>query len=149
MLRNYETLLLQFVKSCFGKCGVDLFCMNKMKHISVGFLSAMIVLQSVSLLLVDAGYNVNHSYIASALCVNRNKPQMHCDGKCFLKKELNNQQEKESSQRTIHPNSSITFFCEEISSYHFYHTDRKFFFPNKNSCYSSGFLTNNERPPAC
>ena len=120
-----------------------------MQHVLAVCLSAMIVLQSVSLLLVDAGYNTNHSYIVSALCVNRNKPQMHCDGKCFLKKELSNQQEKESSQRTIHPNSSITFFCEEISSYHFYHNDRNFFFPDKALFYSSGFLTCNERPPGC
>lgn len=113
------------------------------------FLSAMILLQSASLLLVDAGYNVNHSYIASALCVNRDKPQMHCDGKCFLKKELNGQQEKESSQRTLHPNSSVIFFCEEVSSYSYFHNDKKFFLPSPNVSYSPGFLTTNERPPTC
>src|ERR1041385_5930046 len=104
--------------------------MKKLQFILGVVLSAMILLQSASLLLIDAGYNANQSYIAAALCLNRDKPQMHCDGKCFLKKELNNQQEKESSsQRTVHQNISVTFFCEEISAYHFYHNDKKFFLP--------------------
>jgi len=124
--------------------------MKKSQFIVGIFLSAMIMLQSASLLLVNAGYNANHSYIASALCANRDKPQMHCDGKCFLKKELNNQQDKESSsQRTVHQNSSVTFFCEEISAYHFYHNNKKFFLPFQNILYSSGFLSTNERPPTC
>src|ERR1043165_1467651 len=122
--------------------------MKRVQFITGVFLSAMILLQSASLLLIDVGYNANHSYIAAALCVNRDKPQMHCDGKCFLKKELRNQQEKESSsQRTIHQNSSVTFFCEEISVYHFYNNDKNFFLPYQNILYSPGFLSTNERPP--
>src|SRR4029077_2127109 len=117
--------------------------MNKKYLIAAMLLSATIMLQSISLLLVDAGYNANHSYIASALCVNRDKPQMHCDGKCFLKKELNGQQEKESSQRTIHPNSSVTFFCEEVPSYSYFHNDKQFFLPQQKHPYSSGFLATN------
>jgi len=124
--------------------------MKKMQFIPGIFLAAMILLQSASLLLVDAGYNANHSYIAAALCMNRDKPQMHCDGKCFLKKELSKQQEKESSsQRTGHQNSSVTFFCEEISSYHFFNNDKKFLSPFQNIFYSPGFLATKERPPNC
>jgi len=52
------------------------------------FQHALIVLQ----------YQLNKNYIAKNLCVNRNKPQMHCNGKCHLAKELKkaNQQEEKS-----------------------------------------------------
>lgn len=34
-------------------------------------------------------FNCNRTYIAQNLCENRDKPQMKCCGKCYLKKQLN------------------------------------------------------------
>lgn len=36
--------------------------------------------------LVD--YAVNYHYISQELCENRDKPDLHCNGKCYLAKEL-------------------------------------------------------------
>mgnify|MGYP003577714119 CR=1 FL=1 len=33
-------------------------------------------------------YVVNYHYIATELCENKNAPELHCNGKCHLKKEL-------------------------------------------------------------
>jgi len=33
-------------------------------------------------------YAVNYDYISQALCINKNKPDLHCNGKCYLSKEL-------------------------------------------------------------
>ncbi|MCB0276693.1 MAG: hypothetical protein KDI06_17885 [Calditrichaeota bacterium] len=33
-------------------------------------------------------YYLNYDYIATVLCINRDKPALKCDGKCHLKKEL-------------------------------------------------------------
>lgn len=33
-------------------------------------------------------YVFNYNYIAKELCVNKDKPVMHCNGKCHLMKEL-------------------------------------------------------------
>jgi hypothetical protein len=33
-------------------------------------------------------YNINYHYISTVLCENKGKPQMHCNGKCHLNKEL-------------------------------------------------------------
>ncbi|MDQ1804875.1 hypothetical protein ACNFU2_15875 [Chryseobacterium sp. PTM-20240506] len=33
-------------------------------------------------------YAVNYDYIAEVLCVNKNKPELNCNGKCYLSKEL-------------------------------------------------------------
>ena len=35
-----------------------------------------------------AEYAVNYDYIVNTLCVNKNKPELHCNGKCYLGKEL-------------------------------------------------------------
>jgi len=33
-------------------------------------------------------YAMNYHYISKVLCVNRDKPMLHCNGKCHLMKEL-------------------------------------------------------------
>ncbi len=33
-------------------------------------------------------YAMNYDYIVEKLCENKDKPQMHCDGKCYLAKQL-------------------------------------------------------------
>ena len=44
--------------------------------------------QQSSRLLVWIDYTVNQSYIANTLCENKAKPQLRCNGKCYLKKQL-------------------------------------------------------------
>lgn len=43
-------------------------------------------------------YALNKSYIAQVLCVNKGKPKLTCMGKCYLKKQLRQQQKEESKQ---------------------------------------------------
>ena len=45
-------------------------------------------------------YAFNYDYISKVLCVNKNKPEMKCNGKCHLMKELAKASEGEK------PNSS-------------------------------------------
>lgn len=47
---------------------------------------------------VFAGYEMNRGYIATELCVNRDKPEMHCNGRCYLMRKLKQAQEKEQKQ---------------------------------------------------
>ncbi|MBS1771343.1 MAG: hypothetical protein JST82_00695 [Bacteroidetes bacterium] len=37
---------------------------------------------------IIAWYNANKTYVATVLCENRDKPQMKCCGKCYLRKQL-------------------------------------------------------------
>ncbi len=39
-------------------------------------------------------YVVNYDYIVNVLCENRSKPQLECDGKCYLSKQLSKESEK-------------------------------------------------------
>src|SRR3954469_19820506 len=47
-----------------------------------------ILLQTFSQVVVVSQYYANKDFIAKNLCENRARPQMHCDGKCCLKKKL-------------------------------------------------------------
>lgn len=43
-------------------------------------------------------YMVNYEYIANELCENKDKPELKCNGKCHLKKELAKVSEEEKPQ---------------------------------------------------
>lgn len=53
--------------------------------------------QTVAQLGVIGYYEVNKDYIAKNLCENRDKPQMKCCGKCYLKKQLKKVDDTENS----------------------------------------------------
>lgn len=65
------------------------------KLISISLLVAFCVQIFIQSWIVQY-YQLNKEYISEVLCINKNKPAMHCDGKCFLKKELEKQEEQES-----------------------------------------------------
>lgn len=41
-------------------------------------------------------YVANYDYIAKVLCINKSKPDLHCNGKCYLSKELAKTNDSES-----------------------------------------------------
>ncbi|RYD87969.1 MAG: hypothetical protein EOP54_27980 [Sphingobacteriales bacterium] len=67
------------------------------RGIAVFLLLAMIG-ANCSRFFVYAGFEVNRSFIVKELCENRDKPEMKCEGKCFLKKRLAAAEEKEKKQ---------------------------------------------------
>lgn len=48
-------------------------------------------------LFVFAGFEMNQKYIASTLCENRDKPWMHCNGRCYLMKKIKLAEDKEKN----------------------------------------------------
>src|ERR1700760_2511601 len=49
---------------------------------------------------VYAGFELNRHYIATKLCENRNKPWMHCNGKCYFMKKLKQAEDREKSEES-------------------------------------------------
>ena len=47
---------------------------------------------------VYAGFEMNKKQIISTLCENRNRPWLHCNGKCYLLKKLRQSEEREKSE---------------------------------------------------
>lgn len=48
--------------------------------------------------LVCLDYEIRKDYIAKALCVNRNRPELKCNGKCYLAKKLADAQRQQERQ---------------------------------------------------
>ena len=70
------------------------------------FLLIGIVSNCFNQYLLLSSYTLNKSYISSVLCTNLDKPELHCEGKCFLDiklKELEqkNKQAQENLKRII------------------------------------------------
>ncbi|MBX0332736.1 hypothetical protein K3G39_05755 [Pontibacter sp. HSC-14F20] len=47
--------------------------------------------------IVFSSYFANKAYIAAVLCENKDKPQLECEGKCYLKKQLQKADTPESN----------------------------------------------------
>jgi hypothetical protein len=58
-------------------------------------------------------YMVNKDFIAKNLCENRDKPMMHCNGKCHLRKQLAEQQKKEDAPvQSLKEKLELQFFSK-------------------------------------
>lgn len=68
-----------------------------------------------------AYYKVNKEYITRVLCQNRDKPELHCDGKCYLAKKLKEQQQKQDQQTSDRVESipMLQLFASPIASFDF------------------------------
>jgi len=73
-----------------------------------------ILFQTFSQVLIVAEYYANKDYIAKNLCENRDKPKMHCDGKCCLKKKLAKEgKEQAPTSRNQKSEEVVTLFYTE------------------------------------
>ena len=104
--------------------------------VGLGLLILMLVKAWV-IPLVCLDYEVRKDYIAKALCVNRDKPKLNCNGKCYLAKKLaeaEKQQQRQAEQdymasliyQVMDTNNRYTFSAgpvsfetSEILAYHY------------------------------
>jgi len=85
------------------------------------FLVIIILLMLFRPVLPVVDYIINHDYIAKELCINRAKPQMHCNGKCQLMKALAKSSENEkplSGKKSSHTEKEV-LFCESFFDFDF------------------------------
>ena len=64
------------------------------KRITAIVLLIALLTANYSYFFVYAGFELNKKYIATTLCENRDKPQLHCEGKCYFMKKINQASEK-------------------------------------------------------
>jgi len=71
-----------------------------MKVTCVCILLICLVAATFSNWLVIASFNINQTYIAKQLCVNRNIPGSNCNGHCYLSKKLDSQEKPDGTNST-------------------------------------------------
>lgn len=47
--------------------------------------------------LIQANFTINQAYIIDNFCVNTDRPELKCDGKCFLADQFKAQRERQES----------------------------------------------------
>lgn len=101
---------------------------------------------------VYAGFKINQGYIAKTLCVNRSRPWMHCNGRCYFMRKIKAAEENEKKQtEKDNLNRSEVCFFQAATQFDFQqkHTERAVmarFFPYSNS-YSNPYHRSLYRPP--
>ncbi|MGZ3751254.1 MAG: hypothetical protein ACXVB0_23655 [Mucilaginibacter sp.] len=76
---------------------------------------------SFSRFFIYAGFEINKNYIAAKLCENRNKPWLHCNGKCYLMKKIKQADEKQNAaDRETQKNLVQESYCEATPQIKFY-----------------------------
>lgn len=70
-------------------------------------------MQVLNQVFIVANYSINKDYISKVLCENKDKPKMHCNGKCLLKKQLAKEEKKEQSP--VKEKKEIQLFYETNS----------------------------------
>ncbi len=112
-----------------------------------------VMLQTFRQAEVIFGYHLNKSYITENFCVNKTKPEMQCNGKCHLKKELKESEEsasknpvslKQFNELLLACDNSIADFQKPavsvtsiiVTSFDFFYSDpcKDIFHPPKFSC---------------
>ena len=75
------------------------------KKLAVYFLIAALISVNFSSLFIFAGFELNRNYIAAKLCENRDKPWLHCNGKCYFMKKIKQAEEKDKTgERQVQKN---------------------------------------------
>lgn len=68
-----------------------------LKRVTAIFLLFAFITVNFSKVIIWVHYELYKTEITQKYCVNKDKPQMHCCGKCLLKKKLAEDEEKQKS----------------------------------------------------
>ncbi len=79
-----------------------------MKWITIICFALLTLLKSVSQFVWQVWYEVNQEFVANNLCENQAKPELECNGKCYLMKQLQTAEvspvsDNEQQKRSINP----------------------------------------------
>ena len=112
-----------------------------MKSLGISLLVVGLMIQVMSASLILFNYEVNKAYIIENFCENTDKPELKCNGKCHLAKQI--QADSEQKSETPAAESEIMTFVlsiEETASFEFKLFESEF--AQANSLYLEGNYSN-------
>jgi hypothetical protein len=86
---------------------------NRLKKVIVISLLFLFLLQCGIKTIIVVGFYAQRDYISKTLCENRSKPTMHCNGKCYLNKQLKKEQKNENNLPAILKTTSEVFIYHQ------------------------------------
>jgi hypothetical protein len=72
-----------------------------------------LVLSTQGLLFVQGMFALRRDYVAERLCVNRDRPEEDCHGRCFLNERLRDREERERRADGLAVQLAVTFHLPE------------------------------------
>lgn len=72
---------------------------HKLHHLTRLLLVLSLVLSTQSLVMVQVAFQLRQDVIVEKFCVNRDRPEMQCDGHCQLSKMMQKAQDREDERR--------------------------------------------------
>ncbi len=71
--------------------------------------------------IVVLDFHLNKNYISTTLCVNRTMTKSCCKGKCFLKKQLQKEEDQgKNGAPASKDKSEVSLFCETMAKNNFH-----------------------------
>ena len=61
-------------------------------------------------------FKLNQDYIAKVLCINREKPQLECDGQCILMQKMKSTQDADHPEQIQSPKSQLLEIFSELTA---------------------------------
>jgi len=93
---------------------------QRIKRAPIYLLVLFLFMINLNDLITFSAFKLNQDFIAKVFCINREKPQLKCNGKCHLKKELKKNNSSEKSEPANSPmekqEQKINFFSDRITS---------------------------------
>ncbi|MCC9136942.1 hypothetical protein [Pontibacter silvestris] len=76
----------------------------------------VMLLQVFSKVMIVVDYQANRNYIIEFFCINKNKPELHCNGKCYLAKKLKKaeQAENKAADSNQKQKFEINLYCQAL-----------------------------------
>ena len=71
-----------------------------MKNFFTYLLLFLFSIQSFETAIISLNFNLNQEFFAS-ICDNKDKPEMNCNGKCHLKKQIKKHEKEKSDQKNL------------------------------------------------
>ncbi|WP_210488632.1 hypothetical protein [Rufibacter aurantiacus] len=90
--------------------------LHVLKNLAAILLLSVMLTQAFSKFFIVLDYEANKDFISKVLCINREKPQMHCNGKCYLMKKLKKaeQTQNQGNNKTQKQKQDITLYYQPI-----------------------------------
>ena len=99
-------------------------CGNSMRSVIVYIWLIVTILPTFSQWGTIAYYQINKEYITRVLCENRDRPQLNCNGQCYLAKKLKAQQDKQDQETSeqVQNIPSLHLFASPLALFAFLKT---------------------------
>ena|SRR5690606_20090939 len=88
---------------------------NNIKQVCLLLMATAMLFKAFLAPAVFIDFKLNQDYIAKVLCINREKPELECNGQCVLMKKMERTQGSDAPEQNQHSKTHLLEIFSEIS----------------------------------